>query len=150
MRLRISELICIALILGGLVLAMQPNTRGEVNHLLPAAMVKWINDDHDEEENLLAFSILGIFALCFGRHSESGTAGAGSVAARWFRSRAARMAALMVLVCVIELVQNCIPGRVADMDDVCTGWSGIFAAWLLSVLLDARVKNSADVKSLPD
>ena len=47
---------------------------------------------------------------------------------------------LLLLVCAIELVQMFIPGRVADLDDVCTGWSGIFAAWLLAVLLDARAE----------
>lgn len=140
MRLRFSEIICIALIVGGLVLALHPNTRGEVNHLLPADVVKWINNGHDEEENLFAFLILGTFALFSGRCSERDSGGAGSKVVRLLRSRPARMAALMGLVCAIELVQNFIPGRVADIDDVCSGWSGIFAAWLLSVLLDERVK----------
>ena len=143
MRLRFSEIICIALILGGLVLALHPNTRGEVNHLLPAGVVRWINSGHDEEENLFAFLILGTFALCSGRHSERDSGAAGSEIVRLLRSRPARMAALMGLVCAIELVQNFIPGRVADLDDVCTGWSGIFAAWLLSVLMDERAKKSA-------
>lgn len=56
------------------------------------------------------------------------------------------MAALMAMVCGIELVQIFILGRVADLNDVCTGWSGILAGWLLSVLLDSREEDSSDVK----
>ena len=142
MRPGISGIILIALLAGGLALALAPN-RGNLNHFMPDAVRKWVNDAHDEEENLIAFSVLGIFALCFGRRADRGTAAAGSPVLRLLKSRAVRMAALMAMVCMIEFVQMFIPGRVADLNDVCTGWSGIFAAWLLSVLLDARRKRSA-------
>ena len=142
MRPGISGIILIALLAGGLFLALAPN-RGNLNHFMPDAVRKWVNDDHDEEENLIAFSVLGIFALCFGQRADRGTAAAGSPVLRLLKGRAVRMAALMAMVCMIEFVQMFIPGRVADLNDVCTGWSGIFAAWLLSVLLDARRKNPA-------
>ena len=145
MRPTISEIICIVLVVAGLAFALRPNPAGNVNHIFPKAIRVWINDGHDEEENLLAFFILGSFALCSGRRSARGASGA----VRLLNSRAVRMAALMALVCAIELVQLFIPGRISDLNDVCTGWSGIFAAWLLSVLLDARAKNSADAGSHP-
>ncbi len=136
MRPSISELVCIALLACGLVLALRSNPRGEVHHILPVAVRNWMNDGHDEEANLIAFSILSTFALVPRR----AVAGTGSGVLRVLGSRAFRMAALMALVCTIELVQIFIPGRVADLDDVCTGWSGIFAAWLLAVLLDVRAE----------
>lgn len=142
MRPSISDLVCIVLLACGLVLALRGNPRGEVHHFLPVAVRDWMNDGHDEEANLIAFSILGIIALVPHR----GRTAAGPAVFRVLGSRAFRMAALMALVCAIELVQMFIPGRVADLDDVCTGWSGIFAAWLLAVLLDARAerKRAAD------
>ena len=135
-RPSISDVVCIVLLSCGLVLALRGNPRGEVHHFLPVAVRDWMNDGHDEEANLIAFSILGIFALVPRRAN----AGARTGVHRLLGSRAFRMAALMALVCVIELMQMFIPGRVADLDDVCTGWSGIFAAWLLAVLLDARAE----------
>lgn len=136
MRPSISGIIFIALLAGGLFLALAPN-RGNLNYFMPDAVRKWINDGHDEEENLIAFSVLGTFALCYRRRLDSG------VGTRLRDRRAVRMAALMAMVCMIEFVQMFIPGRVADLNDVCTGWSGIFAAWLLSVLLDERGEKSA-------
>ena len=136
MRPSISGLACIALLACGLVLALRSNPRGEVHHILPVAVRDWMNDGHDEEANLVAFSILGIIALVPHR----GRTAAGPAVFRVLGRRAFLMAALMALVCAIELVQMFIPGRVADLDDVCTGWSGIFAAWLLAVLLNARAE----------
>lgn len=145
MKPGIPALLCIAMLAGGLFLALAPN-RGNLNYIMPDAVRKWVNDDHDEEENLIAFTLLGSCVLCFGRRAERRIAAAAPKVLRLLGSRAVRMAALMAMVCVIELVQMFIPGRVADLNDVCTGWSGILAGWLLSVLLDSREEDSLDVK----
>ncbi|MEO6739726.1 MAG: VanZ family protein [Chthoniobacteraceae bacterium] len=121
-----------------------------MNQILPKAVRVWINDGHDEEENLIAFFILGSFALFPSRRSGRAASGARPAAVRWVDSRAVRMAALMALVCAIELVQLFIPGRISDLNDVCTGWSGIFAAWLLCLLLEERAKKQAHAGSHPD
>ena len=141
MKPSFSDLLCIAMLAGGLVLALRPNPRGEVNHILPVAVRNWINDGHDEAANLIAFSILGIFALCPKRKFRREDPAEKSSLIRLLNSRAARVVALMTLVCAIEFAQLFIPGRVSDLNDICTGWSGIFSAWLLSVLLDARAEN---------
>ena len=143
MRPGVPLLVCIAMLAGGLFLALAPN-RGNLNYILPDAVRKWINDDHDEEENLIAFFLLGSCALCSDRRPKNGLGAARGKVLRLPGTRAARMAFLMALVGAIELVQIFIPGRVADLNDVCTGWSGIFAGWLLSVLLDSRTEDSAD------
>lgn len=140
MKPSLSDWLCIALLAGGMVLALRANPRGELNHILPVALRNWINEDHDEAENLIAFSILGVFALSLSRRAPSTAA---SPVIHLLQSRAARMVALMSLVCGIELVQFFILGRMPDMKDVCTGWSGIFAAWLLGVLRDARAEHCA-------
>jgi VanZ family protein len=146
-RSSLPDIVCIALLAGGLVLALRPNPHGEVNHILPVCVRNWINDGHDEAANLIAFSILGTFALCFERHPRRGAAVPRTLVFRLLRMRAFRMAALMALVCMIEIAQLFIPGRVSDLNDVCTGWSGIFAAWLLAVLLDARAEYRAGAVS---
>lgn len=143
MRPGISALLCIAMLAGGLFLALAPN-RGNLNYFMPDAVRKWVNDNHDEEENLIAFTVLGSCVLCFGRRAESRNAAAAPKVLRLLGSRAVRVAALMAMVVVIECVQMFIPGRVADLNDVCTGWSGIFAGWLLSLLLDSRDEEPSD------
>ena len=144
MKPGISALLCIAMLAAGLFLALAPN-RGNLNYFMPDAVRKWVNNDHDEEENLIAFTIFGSFVLCLGRRRNCATATAGPRVLRFLRSRTVRTIALMAMVCVIELMQMFIPGRVADLNDICTGWSGILAGWLLSLLLDSREEKSADV-----
>lgn len=144
MKPGIPALLCIAMLAAGLFLALAPN-RGNLNYFMPDAVRKWVNNDHDEEENLIAFTLLGSFVLCLGRRRDCTTATADSRVLRLLRSRTVLAFALMAMVCAIELVQMFIPGRVADLNDICTGWSGILAGWFLSVLLDSREEKSADV-----
>jgi hypothetical protein len=94
--------------------------------------------------NILGFFTLSLFALCFQREPPRDAKDIRRLApSRIFESRGMRVAGLMILASAMELVQIFIPGRVAELRDVCTGWSGIFAAWLIAVLLDARAKRSS-------
>ena len=144
MRPGIPALLCIAMLAGGLFLALAPN-RGNLNYFMPDAVRKWINNDHDEEENLIAFTVLSSCVLCLGRHSQSRRAASHPKPRRFLSGRSVCVSALMAMVVVIEFMQMFIPGRVADMNDICTGWSGIFAGWLLSLLLDSRGETLVDV-----
>ncbi|MEO6787892.1 MAG: VanZ family protein, partial [Chthoniobacteraceae bacterium] len=94
--------------------------------------------------NIGAFLTLSIFGLCFQREPRRDAANTRRPALlRVLESRGIRVAGLMALVCAIEFVQLFIPGRVGELHDVCTGWSGIFAAWLIAVLFDARATRSS-------
>ena len=145
MKISIPTLIVLAGLAAGLALALVPNTHGALYAFLPAGLRRWVAE-HDDPVNIIAFLTLSIFALCFQREPRRVRADTKRNAVlRLFESRGVRAAALMALVCTIELVQFFIPGRVADLQDVCTGWSGIFAAWLIAVLLDARAERSVRV-----
>ncbi|MFN9367527.1 MAG: hypothetical protein ACK6CT_01985, partial [Planctomycetia bacterium] len=89
--------------------------------------------------NVDAFGFLAVVVFIAGETSGAGgESKSGGICAR----RGARLAVLLALVCVIEIVQIWISGRTSSLEDVCTGWSGIFAAWLLSVLRDPRAENA--------
>ena len=140
MKPSVPALIFSAGLAAGLWLALTPNVRGEMHFFLPMELRHWVHE-HDDFANIAAFLCLAIFGLCFQRNPQRGGKSAARPAMfRLLEKRAVRVAGLMALVCAIEIVQIFIPGRVADLQDVCTGWSGIFAAWLLSVILDVRAK----------
>ena len=119
-------------------LALVPNARGEFLGFLPQKLRRWICE-HDDFNNVVGFAVLGLMAFRIGgrRQMERG-AGVAAMLRRIFAHRGARLAALMALVCVFELLQLIIPGRMSGLQDVCTGWSGLFAAWLLAVVLGWR------------
>jgi hypothetical protein len=110
-------------------LALVPNTHGEFLHFLPQKLRRWICE-HDDFNNVVGFAVLGTVAFHIGtkRVASPGS----SVFRRAFGRKEARLAALMGLVCVFELLQLVIPGRMSSLQDICTGWSGLFAAWLAS------------------
>ena len=142
MNVSIPTLIFHAGLAAGLTMALVPNTHGTPYAFLPAGLPRWIAE-HDDPANIIAFLTLSIFALCFQREPRRLRSDTKRNAVlRLFESRGMRVAGLMGLVCMIELVQLLIPGRVGELQDVCTGWSGIFAAWLIAVLFDAREEGS--------
>ena len=127
-----------ALFLGGLtaglLMALLPNPHGDRHTLLPRSFRAWVHE-HDDLENIAAFFLLTSVALRLPlTRGKSGTT-LPVVVLKILDQPLARVAALMLLVCAIEFAQFFIPGRVADLQDICTGWSGIFAAWLLAELL---------------
>ena len=125
-----------------LYLALMPNYGQARFRIVSLPLYRWIAD-HDNLDNIVAFAVLATATFLLGRHPvDRENAGISAVLERWFASRMARLAALLAMVCIFEILQRWIPGRISSLQDVCTGWSGIFAAWLLSVLLDARTKNS--------
>ncbi len=140
MKLRILEILCLAMLAAGLTLALTPH-HGNLNNFMPDGIRKWVNNDHDEEENVIAFFLVSSCALCPAREMSRGSGDRVFTLRRLWGTRAFRMALLMILVCVIELVQMFIPGRVPDLHDVCTGWSGVFSGALLAVLVNARGEN---------
>jgi hypothetical protein len=113
-------------------LALVPNARGEFLGFLPQKLRRWICE-HDDFNNVTGFAVLGLvaFRIRGSGLTDRGT-GVAAIFRRIFAYRIARLAALMVLVCVFELSQFFIPGRMSSLQDVCTGWSGLFAAWLVS------------------
>jgi len=132
-----------ASLVAGFALALIPNLHGDLYGFVPSGLRHWIYA-HDDAANISAFLVLSIFALCFRRESRRDAADTGRIApARIFERRGMRVAGLMALVGAIEFAQIFIPGRVAELHDVCTGWSGIFAGWLIAVLLDARTERRA-------
>lgn len=131
-----------------LYLALMPNYGRSRFLIVPMPVYRWICE-HDDFDNITAFAVLASFAFLVGKNPRAREYAATTGAfARIFASRSARLTGLLAMVCVLELLQKWIPGRVSSMRDVCTGWSGIFAAWLISVLLDARAENSAAARSV--
>jgi hypothetical protein len=110
-------------------LALVPNREGQFLPFLPQKIRRWICE-HDDFNNVVAFAILGLVAFRIGRKGNA-SPDAG-ILRRVFARREARLASLMALVCLLELAQLVIPGRMSGLRDVCTGWSGLFAAWLLA------------------
>jgi hypothetical protein len=135
-----------ALFLGGLVtglwMALVPNRHGALNNFMPDLLRRWVNE-HDDEANMAAFFLLTVVALRLPVAARKSGTTLPAVILHVQRRPLARVAALMLLVCSIEIAQRFIPGRVGELQDVCTGWSGIFAAWMLSVLMDVRAAKSA-------
>lgn len=125
-----------------LFLALIPNRGLWRFHFVPRQIQRWIMT-HDDLNNILAFAVLGTAAFLVRKHRRDREAGGilGAVA-RTFASQWSRMAGLLVMVCGLEILQRWIPGRVSELEDVCTGFSGIFSAWLVRVLLDARGRDS--------
>ncbi len=143
MKRRIPALIFAVGLVAGLALALVPNRRGDLYGFMPAGLRRWIYT-HDDAANIIGFFMLSVFALCFQREPRRDAKEAGRLApSRIFEGRGMRVAGLMILACAMEFAQIFIPGRVAELHDVCTGWSGIFAAWLVAVLLDARAETSS-------
>ena len=115
-------------------LTLMPNTGHARFRIVPLPLYRWLAaPEHDWLVNIVAFGFLAAVVFLAGRDPD---AHGGSLLSAIFAHRSARLAALLALVCAIELVQRWIPGRISALQDVCTGWSGIFAAWLLAVLLD--------------
>lgn len=136
--LKVIFIVCLA---AGLMMALPANPHGVLHTFLPESLRRWVNE-HDDAANVTAFFILASVALRLpGTRRKCGTT-SSSVILQSLAHPLARVAALMLFVCAIEFTQSFIPGRVSELQDVCTGWSGIFAAWLVSVLLDVRVIKS--------
>ena len=131
-----------------LYLALMPSDGHARFRIVSLPVFRWIAA-HDDFDNIAAFAALALAAFLVGRDpSERENAGVCAAVARRFASRLARLAGLLTMVCIFEVLQKWIPGRVSSLEDVCTGWSGIFAAWLVSELLDARVKSPAHAASV--
>ena len=121
-------------------LTLMPNYGRERFRIVPLPLYRWLaSPEHDWFVNVVAFGFLASVVFFVGRNS---CARGGSMFAAIFAHRGARLAALLALVCAIEIAQIWIPGRTSSLDDVCAGWSGIFAAWLVAALLDARAENA--------
>ena len=116
-------------------LALMPNSGHTRFWIVPLPVYRWVAaPEHDGIVNVFAFGFFAAVVFLVERNPDaSGT----SLLSAIFATRLARLVGLLALVCAIELVQKWIPGRTSSLDDVCTGWSGIFAAWLLCVLRDA-------------
>lgn len=127
-----------------LYLALMPNYGRARFRIVPLPVYRWLVATwHDDFGNIVAFGVMATGAFLLGRHpADRGSDGIRAALVRWFASRTARLVGLLAMVCMFEILQIGIPGRTSSLQDVCTGWSGIFAAWLLSVLLGARAKNS--------
>lgn len=129
------------LLLGAvLYLALMPSNGHPRFRVVSPPVYRWFAE-HDDFNNIAAFGGLAMVAFLVGGRSHGRkNAGVSGAFARMFASRTSRLAGMLAMVCILETLQNWIPGRVSELQDVCTGWSGIFAAWLLSVLLDERVR----------
>ena len=135
---KMTFIVCLA---AGLMMALPANRHGALHMFLPESLRRWVNE-HDDAANVMAFFILAAVALRLPCAQAKGGTTLPAVILQRLVHPLARVAALMLFVCAIEFTQSFIPGRVSELQDVCTGWSGIFAAWLISVLLDVRVIKS--------
>ncbi len=127
------------MVLGAVIyLALMPNNGHARFKIVPEPAYRWLEATwHDDFGNIVAFGVLAFATFILGRLPwDRENAGTGATFVRLFASRAARLAGLLVMVCAIEILQIWIPGRTSSLRDVCSGWSGIFAAWLLAELLD--------------
>ncbi len=109
-----------------------PNNGHARFRIVPLPLYRWLAaPEHDYLVNVAAFGFLALIIFLIRSHTDSRHE---SLVAAIFAHRIARLAALLALVCAIEVVQKWIPGRTSSLEDVCTGWSGIFAAWLVAEL----------------
>jgi hypothetical protein len=144
LRRRVIRAVFFVTVCAVLYLALMPNNGHSRFRIVPLPMYRWLEATrHDDLGNIVAFGFLALITFLVhadpaGRKNPAGT----DFFASRFAGRTARLAGLLAMVCVFESLQRWIPGRTSSLQDVCTGWSGIFAAWLLSVLLDARQKSS--------
>lgn len=121
-------------------LTLMPNYGRTRFRIVPIPLYRWLAaPEQDWFVNVVAFGFLAVVVFIAGENS---AAGGESKSVGIFARRGARLAALLALVCVIEIVQIWIPGRTSSLEDVCFGWSGILAAWLLAVLRDPRAENA--------
>ncbi len=120
----------------GLFLALFPRYRCIFHDIWPKPVRTWLNES-DDAVNVIAFFVLASIGLRMQRLMAEGKRPRSRVTAL-MASPAAMVAGLMLLVCGIEFVQIFVPERVGDIQDVCTGWSGIFSAWLAFFLRDGR------------
>ena len=117
-------------------LTLVPNNGRVRFRIVPLPLYRWLAaPEHDWLVNIIAFGFLAAVVFLVG--GNSGTRN-GDLFPEIFGRRGVRLVVLLMLVCGIETAQIWIPGRTSSLEDVCTGWSGIFAAWLLSLLLEAR------------
>jgi hypothetical protein len=141
-RRRIAQGIVFPLLCAVLYLALKPNYDGGGLPFVPRPIHRWISE-HDDFDNIVVFAVFAFVTLLARTHpSGADNASVSGAFARLFASQGARLVGLLSMVCLFETLQKWIPGRVSSLRDVCTGWSGIFAAWLLTELLDARAKNA--------
>ena len=121
-------------------LALMPNRGRERFRIVPLPLYRWlVGPAQDWFVNIIAFGFFAAVVFIMGGNSG---ARSGSLFTAIFARRGARLASLLALVCAIEIAQIWIPGRTSSLEDVCSGWSGIFAAWLLAALLDAPAENA--------
>ena len=115
-----------------LYLALMPNNGHARFRIVPLPVYRWLEATwHDDLGNIVAFGFLACVTFLLGvPPAERENGGIGAAFARMFAGPTARLAGLLAMVCTIELLQRWIPGRTSSLQDVCTGWSGIFAAWL--------------------
>ena len=114
-------------------LTLVPNTGHARFRIVSLPLYRWIAaPEHDDFVNIVAFGFLAVAAFLVGRKADDrGSAGFGAMLASLFEGRIPRLAALLAFVCGLEFLQKWIPGRTSELQDVCSGCSGIFAAWLL-------------------
>ena len=135
-RRRISRAVFATTAIAIAYLALMPNNGPARFRIVPLPLYRWLEaPEHDGFANIVAFGFLAVVVFLTGRNPDA--RGSGLLAAIFAR-RTVRLAALLALVCGIEIAQRWIPGRVSSLQDVCTGWSGIFAAWLLCMVFDPR------------
>ncbi len=120
----------------GLFLALFPRYRCVFHESWPKPIRTWLNES-DDAVNVIAFFVLASIGLRMQRLVAAGKRCRTGTAALLVNP-AVMVGALMLLVCAIEFVQVFIPERVGDLQDICTGWSGIFSAWLVFFLQDTR------------
>ena len=113
----------------GLLMVLIPNSGENMHGYLPASLRSWVNW-HDDLANCVAFFVVALFAFLLPARAPRDP-------------KPVRLAVLLASVCAIEFVQHFIPGRVADLQDVCTGSSGIFAAWLLCTVCERPARHGA-------
>ena len=124
-------------------LALAPNSGHARFRLVSLPLYRWIAaPEHDDFVNIVAFGILALATFLVGRNPDDrGIAGVGNILTTLFASRVSRLVALLAFVCMLEFLQRWIPGRTCELQDVCTGGSGVFAAWLLCVVLERPSRN---------
>ena len=113
----------------GLVMALTPNLHNAPHGFLPEFLRRWVNQN-DDAANVTAFFLIASVGLRLPSRGMHSGHPVRAKALTFLAHPIGRVVAFLVLVSAIELAQIFIPGRVSDLQDVCTGWSGIFAAWL--------------------